>query len=114
MKKALVLALCAVAIGGCGEGALDKTTVSTTGEATPATRAEAILKASPWWKEYGITETEDIGPDGVYVYTSADPGDELAATDICNVVRELPNVVLVQVYDQNGDEIESERCGNVT
>lgn len=80
----------------------------------PAVRAEGILKASPWWKEYGIFEVKDVGSDGIFVYTTAQPGDTLAATDICNAVRELPNVVLIQVYDGQGDEIESERCGNVT
>lgn len=113
MRKLIVMVAVVGLVAGCSDSGGSETNASPGGPGVEQ-RAENILKAAGYWKAYGITGFEEFGGSGLYVYTSLDPGDELAATDICNQLRGLNDLVMVRVYDQGGEEIDSERCGNVT
>lgn len=107
-----------VAGGGCGSDsgsdADDAGSSTSSGGPGIVARAENVLKAAGYWKQYGITQVDEIADGGVFVYTALDPGMDLEANDICNQLGNFESLLLVKVYDQDGNEIEAEACGDVS
>lgn len=116
MKRVLAAAAVALALAVAGCGDNDGGDHSSPADQGPGIvqRSENVLKAAGYWTEYGMTGVEEVGSGGVFVYTALDPGIDLEANDVCNILStSFKELVLIRVYDQDGDEIEAESCGNL-